>query len=165
MSPVQTILHPTDFSERSNTAFELACTLARTFGARLVLVHVAPTVVANAVVTIPPEPAATWKSLQEQLANIRSPEPGVHLETHFREGDPGTEIVRLAREIHCDLIVMGTHGRTGLGRLLLGSVAEAVLRRANCPVLTVKNSPLTKLVPVEEEILEVFPAEEPVAVS
>src|SRR5207247_9050465 len=54
------------------------------------------------------------------------------------EGDAAKEIVELARDSQCDLIVMGTHGRTGLGRLLMGSVAEQVMRRAPCPVLTIK---------------------------
>jgi nucleotide-binding universal stress UspA family protein len=54
------------------------------------------------------------------------------------QGDPATEILAAAEKIKCDLIVMGTHGRTGLGRLLMGSVAEQVVRKAPCPVLTVK---------------------------
>ena len=54
------------------------------------------------------------------------------------EGEPGEAILRTATERHCDLIVMGTHGRTGLDRIIKGSVAEHVLRRAPCPVLTVK---------------------------
>jgi nucleotide-binding universal stress UspA family protein len=65
----------------------------------------------------------------------------IRVEHHLREGDPATEILALAQEIGCDLIVIGTHGRTGVGRLLMGSVAEAVLRRAPCPVLTVKGLP------------------------
>ena len=56
----------------------------------------------------------------------------------MKEGDPATEILQFAQQIKCDLIVMGTHGRTGLGRLFLGSVAEQVLRKAPCAVLTVK---------------------------
>ena len=60
------------------------------------------------------------------------------MDTRVHEGDPATQIVRVAQETRCDLIVLGTHGRTGLGRLLMGSVAEQVLRKAPCPVLTVK---------------------------
>src|SRR5262249_7953655 len=70
------------------------------------------------------------------------------------EGDPGREILRAARETGADLIVMGTHGRTGLTRLLTGSVAEKVLRKAPCPVLTVKTAVPKKTpapaVPVDE---------------
>jgi nucleotide-binding universal stress UspA family protein len=62
----------------------------------------------------------------------------VQLEYRLGTGDPATEILRLAGETKCDLIVMGTHGRTGLTRLVLGSVAEEVLRQAPCPVLAVK---------------------------
>src|SRR5262249_48839479 len=60
------------------------------------------------------------------------------IEYRLSEGDPAVEIIRLAAEVKANLIVMGTHGRTGLGRLMMGSVAEAVLRRAPCPVLTLK---------------------------
>jgi nucleotide-binding universal stress UspA family protein len=62
----------------------------------------------------------------------------LRLETKMVEGHPAETICRVAKEEGCDLIVMGTHGRSGLGRLLLGSVAEQVLREAACPVLTVK---------------------------
>ena len=65
----------------------------------------------------------------------------MNIERVLREGNPAEEIVRLAGERGCDLIVMGTHGRRRLGRLLMGSVAEQVLRRAPCPVLTVKGEP------------------------
>jgi nucleotide-binding universal stress UspA family protein len=63
------------------------------------------------------------------------------MEYHLEAGDPATEILRVAREVPCDLIVLGTHGRTGLTRLVLGSVAEEVLRKAPCSVLTVKAPP------------------------
>jgi nucleotide-binding universal stress UspA family protein len=139
MPPIRTVLHPTDFSERSDYAFRLACSLARDYGARLLLVHVTPTVVVSGeVVTLPPQPPDVWKALQEQLANLRPPDPNVSVGRHLKEGDPATEILRLAREAKVDVIVMGTHGRTGFGRLLLGSVAEQVVRRAPCPVVTVK---------------------------
>lgn len=67
--------------------------------------------------------------------------PEVLVEHRLREGDAAAEILQVADEVGADLIVLGTHGRTGLGRVLMGSVAEAVLRRARCPVLTLK-SPL-----------------------
>jgi nucleotide-binding universal stress UspA family protein len=65
--------------------------------------------------------------------------PGVEAERRLEEGDPVEAILRVAEEIGADLIVMGTHGRTGLSRLFMGSVAEQVLRRAPCPVLTLKS--------------------------
>jgi nucleotide-binding universal stress UspA family protein len=66
------------------------------------------------------------------------PDPEVQVERRLEQGDAATEIVRVAQETHCDLIVIGTHGRTGLSRVLMGSVAEKVLRQAPCPVLAVK---------------------------
>jgi nucleotide-binding universal stress UspA family protein len=135
MLPVSRVLHPTDFSEPSRHALELACSLARDYGARLTLLHiVAPTLVCDEGF-VPPDSAAfaaAWSSLEQ----VRPPDPGVIVERHLVEGDPAAEIVRAAGA--CDLLVMGTHGRTGLGRLLMGSVAEQVVRRAPCPVVTVK---------------------------
>jgi nucleotide-binding universal stress UspA family protein len=109
------------------------------YGARLVVVHVTPTsIVAVPLVTIPTEPVDVRERLLEELASLRSPDPKVWLERHLKEGDPATEILQFAQQIRCDLIVMGTHGRTGLRRLIVGSVAEQVLRKAPCAVLTVK---------------------------
>jgi nucleotide-binding universal stress UspA family protein len=65
----------------------------------------------------------------------------VPYEHRLLSGDPAEEIVKFANEAHCDLIVMGTHGRTGFRRLLMGSVAEAVVRTANCAVMTYKHHP------------------------
>src|SRR5205807_909314 len=79
-----------------------------------------------------------YDELRGTLGRFQPPDPGMRVEHRLEEGDAAAEIVRVAQEIHCDLIVMGTHGRTGIGRLLLGSVAEQVLRRAPCAVLTVK---------------------------
>ena len=73
-----------------------------------------------------------------RLAQVCPSEPTIPVEYHLRRGVPAEEIMRLARESHCDLIVMGTHHRSNWGRLLLGSVAEAVVRQALCPVLTIK---------------------------
>jgi nucleotide-binding universal stress UspA family protein len=139
MLAIRTILHPTDFSDSSGYAFRLACSLARDYRARLVLVHVTPTVVVSGeLVAIPPRSPDVWRRLQEQLANLRSPDPTVSVEHYLKEGDPATEILRLAQETKADVIVLGTHGRTGFGRLLAGSVAEQVVRRAPCPVVTAK---------------------------
>ncbi len=139
MLAIRTILHPTDFSERSAYAFQLACSLARDYGARLVLVHVHPTVVTFVELgPIPHVPGEVRKQVQEQLGQLKPPDAKVRVEHVVKEGDPAIEILRVAEETHCDLIVMGTHGRTGLGRVLMGSVAEQIVRRACCPVLTVR---------------------------
>jgi nucleotide-binding universal stress UspA family protein len=152
MLPIRTILHPTDFSERSQAAFRLACALARDYDACLIALHVMPTeVVYGEGVVLPPSHGYRLEML-EKLEELRAEGPGVRVETRLAEGNPAEQINRLAEEIPCDLIVMGTHGRTGLGRLLMGSVAEQVVRKAPCPVLTVKQ-PFAQ------------PAEEPVAAA
>jgi universal stress protein A len=137
MLPIHLILHPTDFSERFAYALQFACALARDYGARLVVLHVAtppPPVYGEA---IPPDPEPLFEAAREQLDQWEIPDPGIQAERRLEIGDPPTEILRVAQEIRADIIVMGTHGRTGLARLLMGSVAEQVVRRSRCPVLTV----------------------------
>jgi nucleotide-binding universal stress UspA family protein len=135
---------PADFSDNSQAAFRLACALARDYEARLLVLHVSTPFVAygEGVVTAPP-PDFT-EELRARLQKIRPGDPRVTVEHKLVEGDPAAEILRVAREAGCDLILLGTHGRTGPSRLLMGSVAE-VVRRASCPVLAVK----TLLVVVE----------------
>jgi nucleotide-binding universal stress UspA family protein len=138
---VRTILHPTDFSAEARGAFDLACALARDYGARLVVVHVKPIpplLGSEFGAVFPPEPADVYDSLRQQLSNMRPANAGIPVEHHLLEGDAAGQILHQAADCKCDLIVMGTHGRTGVGRMLLGSVAEAVVRQASCPVLTVK---------------------------
>ena len=139
MLAIQTILHPTDFSERSQYGFRLACSLARDYGARLVDLHVAepPTAVAAEGVLMPP-PTVDLEPLRKRLQQLRPEDQKVLVEHLLVQGGAAEEILQVAQERKCDLIVMGTHGRTGLGRLLMGSVAEQVVRKASCPVLTVK---------------------------
>jgi len=138
MLPIRTILHPTDFSEQSDYALRLAAAQARDHGARLVLLHVAslPVVVYGGDLPVP-VPEDSHDEERQRLESLPVPAPTT-TERHFVEGDVATEILRLAQETNSDLIVMGTHGRTGLARLLMGSVAEQVVRKAPCPVLTVK---------------------------
>jgi nucleotide-binding universal stress UspA family protein len=83
-----------------------------------------------------PDPAT--EDLRRMLHEIKPADPAVEYEHHLVTGDPAAAVARLADAEGVDLIVMGTHGRTGLTRLLMGSVAEAVVRRAKCPVLTFK---------------------------
>jgi nucleotide-binding universal stress UspA family protein len=141
MFPIETILHPTDFSERADNAFRLACMLAHDYAARLIVVYVAqpPIKVIGGYGPVPPMPEEyEHAEAEEKLRRLESPDGSVRIERVLREGDVAGEILALAKEAPCDLIVMGTHGRTGLSRLLMGSVAEQVVRRARCPVLTVK---------------------------
>jgi nucleotide-binding universal stress UspA family protein len=141
MFPIQTILHPTDFSEQANNALRLACVLARDHEACLVVVHVVqpPITVVGGMGVVPPVPEEYgYEEAEERLAKLQSPYSSVQMKRLIREGDVASEILALAKDGPCDLIVMGTHGRTGLSRLLMGSVAEEVVRKARCPVLTVK---------------------------
>jgi nucleotide-binding universal stress UspA family protein len=138
MLAIRTILHPTDFSERSKHAFHLACALARDHGSRLIVLHVAAPIITaygDMILTEPVE--TTFKHMKTKLLALKAPE-NVQVDYQLEEGAPAEEILQVARESKCDLIVMGTHGRRGLGRLLMGSVAEQVMRKAPCPVVTVK---------------------------
>jgi nucleotide-binding universal stress UspA family protein len=123
------ILHPTDFSDLSRHAFDVACALTRR-GGRVIVLHVVESVrVAS---------EGYDEALDERLRRFLPDDPSIRVEFQLCEGDPAEEILRMASTTRCDLIAVGTHGRTGLDRLLLGSVAEAVLRRATCPALIVK---------------------------
>lgn len=138
MLPIHTILHPTDFSERSESAFQLACALTRDYGARLVVLHVAATVPPLASgEALPPDTESQRREAKDHLDRLEVRGADVRAERRLEEGEPVTEIFRVAQEIDASLIVLGTHGRTGLSRLLMGSVAEQVVRKSACPVLTV----------------------------
>jgi len=137
MLPIHTILHPTDFSEHSEHALQFASGLAKDYGAQLILVHVIvppPVIYGEGLLTTD---VFVDREAQERLHQWPVPDERVHVTRQCVEGDPATEIVRVARESAADLIIMGTHGRTGLSRLLMGSVAEQVVRQAPCPLLTV----------------------------
>jgi nucleotide-binding universal stress UspA family protein len=146
MMTFKTILHPTDFSAPSEYAFGLACSLARDHGARLLVLHAIPPTAFEYDALAPHDsPDGYREKLWEDLRRLETIDPHVRelrVKSELVEGLPSEEILRAARDSGCDLIVLGTHGRTGLGRLLLGSVAEEVLRKAPCPVLAVKSPPL-----------------------
>lgn len=141
MATAQTILHPTDFSEDSAYAFQMACSLARDYGARLVVLHVLEPVVMpfGELAVVPPEPEPSEEALREKLQQLEEATAKVRVETWLLKGDTVETILDAATDLKADLVVVGTHGRTGLVRLLMGSVAERVLRRAPCPVLVVKS--------------------------
>jgi universal stress protein A len=143
MFKLDTILFPTDFSKPSEYAFAAAAALARDHKARLVILHVTPPVIVYGEL-IPPPPASpeeTVAKIWEAFHNLEATNPKVRtlrIETRVEEGDPACGILAVAKDVDASMIVMGTHGRTGLRRLLMGSVAEEVLRKAACPVMTVK---------------------------
>ncbi|MGF1583200.1 MAG: universal stress protein [Gemmataceae bacterium] len=160
MLPIKSILHPTDFSQQSEAAFALACSLAKDYDAELIVIHVAPPpeILHGAYFNAPPSPPEDLTVLKEQLFAVRPEDPAVRVEYFFLRGDPAEEILHAAEKNGCDLIVLGTHGRTGLGRLLMGSVAEHVLREAKCPVVTVKNPVFMETAEEEEKVSVRSPA-------
>jgi universal stress protein A len=145
MALVHRILVPTDFSAHAEHAFAYACELAGLYRATLVIGHVYAmpvTYVAGEPVaaTAPADVAAMEADLDTALQGLvqqARTAGAADVEVAVTGGDAAHEIVRVAGEKGCDLIVMGTHGRTGIKHLLLGSIAEKVVRQAGCPVLTV----------------------------
>lgn len=153
MLPIHAILHPTDFSAGSNYALRLACAVARDSHAHLVLLHVfTPQPIIGGEDLLPPDPEIRKAELLSQLQELPVDDGEALVERRLEEGYPGSDISRIAQEMKADLIVMGTHGRTGLSRLLMGSVAEQTVRKAPCPVLTVK-LPLAQERSSEEAVL------------
>jgi nucleotide-binding universal stress UspA family protein len=139
MYRIQTILHPTDFSPGSRRAFQVAASLAHDHKARLIVLFV----MMPSSSPLPAAPANPMLSAESQnklgaFPWPESPFPDLPIDHRVAEGDAPAEILRLAEREKCDLIVLGTQGRTGLKRALLGSVAEEVLRKSACPVLTVR---------------------------
>jgi universal stress protein A len=144
MVPVfKVILVPTDFSPASAKALEYAQLLGARFNGSLNLLHV----VEDPVATVGPEAyVVDLPALREQivhdaerrLAEVAAPLSGVTVTTEVLVGSPARAIAKVAADRGAGLIVMGTHGRGGLAHLLLGSVAERVIRTAHCPVLTVR---------------------------
>jgi nucleotide-binding universal stress UspA family protein len=143
----------------------VACSLAKEHAARLIILHVAepappthgttlpppdrpasgrpallpePSPPTFSTTLAPPLPAKERMGLEEMLRRLQASARGIQVTCQLQEGAPAVRVVDAAQATGCDLIVMGTQGRTGLGRLLLGSVAEQVLRTAPCPVVTVK---------------------------
>jgi nucleotide-binding universal stress UspA family protein len=141
------ILYATDFSESSRAAFTVACSLARDLGCRLIVLHVFPSLEAirdaEMAAGIPPsehfeeDMTACRAEMRAQLDALEPP-PGVRFERQLKEGHVSPAILRAAEENTCDLIVMGTHGKTKIRRALMGSVAEQVMRQASCPVVVVR---------------------------
>jgi nucleotide-binding universal stress UspA family protein len=136
---IQLVLHPTDFSRESEQALQVARLLARDLGARLIILYV----VALEIITEDTEAAQfgaqDYQDVLEQMRKrLDGPDLKYPVETRISLGFPPDEILTTAAESRCDLVVMGTHGRTGLLRSLMGSVAESVLTNAECPVMIVK---------------------------
>jgi nucleotide-binding universal stress UspA family protein len=135
------VLFATDFSPASETALKYATALARDSGALLLIAHVEelpmPYAGGEMYFAQPEYPNPEVKKLLEAVV---PPDKSVRYEHRLAMGTAADDIVRVADEEGVDLIVIGTHGRTGLMRVLMGSVAESVMRLATCPVLTVKQA-------------------------
>lgn len=147
MTPAK-ILCPVDFSTLSSAALETATSLARDRGAKLLIVHVQePAIVYGGGEFYYGMAEPGPQELKKMLKEIVPTDPSVGYEHRLLAGDPAESIVQLAETEGVQMIVLATHGRTGLFRMLMGSVAEAVVRKSMCPVLTVKANALTPVGP------------------
>jgi nucleotide-binding universal stress UspA family protein len=134
--PKSIILVPTDFSTASDAALPHAEALAKQKSASLLILHVEEPPLAYGAGELYyglPEPSS--ERILKMLEEVKPSDPTVSYTHRLTMGDPAGEIVRIAAEEGADMIVLGTHGRSGMSRMLMGSVAEAVVRRAPCPVL------------------------------
>jgi nucleotide-binding universal stress UspA family protein len=142
------ILHPTDYSDNSAYAFKVALSLAEQHGATLYVAHVVeslgPELVTVGEAATERQPEGHVRHLWQELRQVKAP-PGspVTVKHVLGEGEPAAEVAVIAKKYACDLIVISTHGRTGLERLLMGSIAEKIVRLAPCAILTVKRPPAT----------------------
>ncbi|HQU45727.1 MAG: hypothetical protein B7Z74_01130 [Deltaproteobacteria bacterium 21-66-5] len=150
-SLIRRILCPVDFSHASGRAFAYAQRLAHDTGAELVLLHAFDV---PETLNLVGQEHPTDPTLREQLDAVPAL-PDVSVERILHAGPPGPVICWMAQERGCDLIVMGTHGRSALAHLLLGSVAEYVLRHARAPVLTLRDRPTEEPPLAEPRVLPV----------
>ncbi|HLX37160.1 MAG TPA: universal stress protein [Candidatus Binataceae bacterium] len=145
------IIAATDFSEDSNLAIGYAEELAKRFGAEIMLLHVdqalppvmispeiGPVMDVGAMTRIGEEQRMMAQKELDKIVN-RIRESGLKARPMLKVGSPFLEIIHTAKAENADLIVLGTHGRTGLAHVLMGSVAERVVQKAHCPVLTIRH--------------------------
>jgi nucleotide-binding universal stress UspA family protein len=142
---IKTILFPTDFSTGARAAMDYALSLAQDYKAKLLLLYVIqdisiaewyiPSTLSVADLVEDMQKSA-WKEMDKWAAEATSRVKDV--EKLVERGVPFVEIIRIAREKNADMIIIGTHGRTGIDHMLFGSTAEKVVRKAPCPVLTVR---------------------------
>ena len=147
MPQVRRILFASDFSRASRKAFATALTMAKAHRATLTILHVfvpfMPIVPEQYINT------GTWEQIdnqarrwnQQQLRKLiqKAKKTGVRIVGLLLEGDPARQIARAARSKHADLLIVGTHGRTGLAKFFVGSVASRLVATASCPVVTVRS--------------------------
>lgn len=136
------ILIATDGSKRTQDAVEMGLKIAKDQGSKVYAIYVVDTVTFT---SIPMD--VTWENMYQLLKDegeeavkiIKDKAAGTDVETHVLEGNPAVEITKYAADNGVDLIVMGTLGKSGIDRILLGSTAEKVIRIAHCPVLVIKS--------------------------
>jgi nucleotide-binding universal stress UspA family protein len=152
MQTLKTILCATDFSDLAANALHTALALAQSHGARLLLLYVKQEQehIQGEFGLMPPEPEDTDAEILARLEELVPEDSPVQVERLVVHGMAARAIVQVAKEQHCDVIVMGTHGRKGLGRLFYGNVADSVTRSAPCPVLALRSSQ-TEAEPVEDQ--------------
>ena len=149
MVRIKNILVPTDFSDFSKYALDYAITIAQAFKANIILIHVTPEKEIDSIRQTSPylEPGRIEELLKgresedrKKLDGFLPPEmqKGITTETIHKVGTPFLEIINAAKQKEVDLIVMATHGRSGLSHILFGSVAENVVRKSTCPVLSIR---------------------------
>jgi len=146
MIKIEKILFPTDFSEHSKHAFSYAVSFAKEYGARLYMLHIVEDVqyLANAYMfDVPIMPSfadmeqSRLKEMQEFI-DRETADSSISIEKMIKHGRPFIEIIQTARDENIDLIVIATHGRSGLEHVFFGSTAEKVVRKAPCPVLSIR---------------------------
>jgi universal stress protein A len=137
---LKNILVPTDFSEVSQKALEFAVPIAKQFGARITMVHVIEPLQYSALTYVPMDQGFPIQHFEEELNALakRMIEPELLKEVLVRAGPAFEEITNVARDCEADLIVITTHGRTGIRHVVMGSTAERTVRHAPCPVLVVR---------------------------
>lgn len=146
MSEIKNILFPIDFSEGSEKAFSYALSLAKKYGARIDVIHVIHQIADMTGFYVPHISFDVIEKEMEEAAgdnlqrfcdnNLK----GIKHETHIKMGTPFVEIISAAKNLGSNIIVMGTHGRSGIDHILFGSTAEKVVRKSPIPVLTVRQS-------------------------
>ena len=148
MIQIKKVIHPTDFSDNSKEALQYAIAICEWHKAELLLLHVS-----EVLEFAPPEyymdKDEASRQLKERINAAKNEleriagehrKAGLHVTTLVVTGKPSVEIIRTAKEQNADMLVLGTHGRTGLAHILIGSTAEKVVRKAPCPVLTIRPS-------------------------
>lgn len=136
----QRVVFPTDFSGTSRAVLEFAESLVREQNGKLYIVHVEePPAAYGGGDLFYGIPSPTLEDVKKLLLAFVPTDPKIACEHHLVHGAPALAITQFADSVDADLIVIGTHGRTGFSRMIMGSVAEAVVRHANCPVVTYKS--------------------------